>query len=92
MKRFIEIAMLCGTLIGLGACTTNVEDPEVDQSNTHDDDDDHTVCIEDCDDTKVTCVGECDDDSCEGSCVTEHDDCVQTCDDDGDDLPADAGS
>jgi hypothetical protein len=66
----ILFALVCGS----SACTTNVENPTVNQTGRS-----VETCTKSCDDTKTTCVGKCTDDGCKGSCTTTHDSCVSSC-------------
>lgn len=56
-------------------CTTNVENPTVDQTGRTGD----TTCVTDCDADKVTCAGKCSDDTCKASCETTHTSCSKSC-------------
>jgi hypothetical protein len=62
------------------ACTTNVENPTVNQTGRTGD-----QCIADCDAQKVMCVGKCTDDMCKASCEATHTSCASSC------TPTDGG-
>jgi hypothetical protein len=86
----IRFAIACACCaLGLAACSTTVDDPEIDQSMHADTE---IECTKDCDDTKLKCVADCDDDSCKATCKTDHDDCVTTCDEEVEVNVVDAGS
>jgi hypothetical protein len=84
-KPLLSATLACGALaVSPLGCTTNVEDPEVDQSPSDDDDphDDGSVdeeCVTTCDERHTTCVGGCDDDGCRASCETDYDECATSC-------------
>ena len=78
-KRFLSVTLACGALaVSPLACTTNVEDPKVDQSPDDDDDVDEE-CVTECDESQTTCVGSCNDEGCRASCDTDYDECVTSC-------------
>ena len=56
------------------ACTTNVEDPTVNQTGRTGD-----TCIVSCDDARTSCVAKCTDDSCKAMCETTHGTCTGAC-------------
>ena len=60
------------------ACTSNVENPVVNQTGRTGD-----TCIQTCDSDKTTCVGKCTDDACKASCETTHTTCTGSCSKDG---------
>jgi len=72
---------LCATFLSafvlsaLAGCTTNVENPKVDQTGRTGD----TTCVKTCDDDDTTCVAKCSDDTCKASCKTTHDMCTASC-------------
>ena len=79
MSKLIASTSICFVLATMVlGCTTNVEDPTVDQTGRTGDVD--ATCVEDCDTTQTECVGSCDKDSCEAICSTDHDECVTDCD------------
>jgi hypothetical protein len=55
-------------------CTTNVENPTVNQQGRGGD-----TCVVTCDSDQVSCVGKCTDDACKVSCNTTHTNCVAGC-------------
>ena len=57
------------------ACTTNVEDPTVNQTGRTG----NTTCITTCDDQKTSCVAKCTDDMCKATCETTHGTCTGAC-------------
>lgn len=76
MSSIIRSAVVAFALLGSAmACTTNVEDPKVDQTGREGD----TTCVTNCDDAQTTCVAKCSDDTCKASCKTTHDDCASHC-------------
>jgi len=78
---FASSALASLVLSVIAGCTTNVENPNVDQTGRTGD----TTCIKDCDDTQTTCVAKCSDDTCKAACTTDHDKCTGAC------APADGG-
>lgn len=72
MSKFFAFLVVASCLCG---CTTNVENPTVNQQGRAGD----TTCLTSCDDANVTCVAKCVDDVCKASCETTHSSCVTTC-------------
>jgi hypothetical protein len=73
---FVQRTMFC--LVALGStfgCTTNVEDPVLNQTGRTGD----TTCVNTCSEKTTTCKAKCTDDSCKASCETEHSTCVSSC-------------
>ena len=61
-------------LFGWMGCTTNVENPTVNQQGRGGD-----TCVASCDTDNTTCVAKCTDDKCRVSCETTHTSCVTSC-------------
>jgi hypothetical protein len=79
MKKALSMSTFAGLVFsafaGLAGCTTNVENPSVDQTGRTG----NTTCVTDCDDANTTCVAKCSDDTCKASCKTTLDMCTASC-------------
>jgi len=75
MKSSFTAAFLFLATVGTGACTTNVENPTVNQQGRGG----NITCVTDCDNTKVTCVAKCTDDSCKATCESTRVSCEEGC-------------
>jgi hypothetical protein len=76
MKNALSMSMMAGLVFALlTGCTTNVENPKVDQTGRTGD----TTCVADCNDSNTTCVAKCSDDTCKASCKTTLDMCTGSC-------------
>jgi hypothetical protein len=76
MKPVLRAVVFClaGSISAFG-CTTNVEEPVVNQTGRTG----NTACIQSCDDGKTTCVAKCTDDACKATCETNHTTCTSSC-------------
>jgi hypothetical protein len=79
MVKSIGVLMTGVFLFGWAGCTTNVENPTVNQQGRGG----NTACVATCDADNVTCVGKCTDDKCKVSCEATHSSCVGSCSVDG---------
>jgi hypothetical protein len=72
----IRIAILVALATGTSAfgCTTNVEDPVVNQTGRTGD-----TCVQSCDNTQTECMAKCTDDTCKAACETTHTSCTSKC-------------
>jgi hypothetical protein len=75
MNPMLKVVLLTAAFSTAVACTTNVEDPVVNQTGRSGD----TTCIRTCDDGKTTCVAKCTDDACKATCETTHASCTSAC-------------
>jgi len=76
MKKALCATFLSGLILSaLAGCTTNVENPNVDQTGRTGD----TTCVKTCNDDNTTCVAKCSDDTCKASCKTTLDMCSASC-------------
>jgi hypothetical protein len=91
MSKLTARISICFVLVTtVFGCTTNIEDPDLDQTGRSGDN--NADCVQDCDESETECVGSCDEDSCEASCSTDHDECISDCDVDVDvEVQKDAG-
>ena len=81
MKTLVTVASMLITSAWMAACTTNVENPTVNQQGRGG----NEVCVMDCDAANVTCVAKCTDDKCKASCEATHSSCTGSC------APTDGG-
>jgi len=70
------VAVSC--LLAAIGCTTNVENPTVNQQGRGGD-----TCVTTCDSDQVSCVAKCTDDACKVNCNATHTTCVSGCSADG---------
>jgi len=82
MKSLFTAAFLLVSTVWTGGCTTNVENPTVNQQGRGG----NITCVTDCDNTKVTCVAKCTDDACKATCESTRVSCEEGCP-----PPADGG-
>ena len=76
MKPAIEAVLFClAASTSAFGCTSNVENPVVNQTGRTGD----TTCTTSCDDAKTTCVAKCTDDACKATCETSHTSCTSDC-------------
>jgi hypothetical protein len=74
MIKSFATAMAAACLFAGVSCTTNVENPTVNQQGRG-----GNSCITSCDSDQVTCVAKCTDDRCKASCEATHTMCVSSC-------------
>ena len=71
----LKLGVLAALLSCPLACTTNVENPKVDQTGRTGD----TTCVQSCDDVDAMCTAKCSDDSCKATCTADLDKCKTSC-------------
>ena len=75
MVKLRFVFVVAASMFAGWGCTTNVENPTVDQTGRTG----NTTCVTSCDTQKTTCVAKCTDDACKASCETTHTSCVTGC-------------
>jgi len=80
-RLFVVLSMSLATSALVFGCTSNVEDPTLNQTGRTG----NTTCVTSCDTDHTSCVAKCTDDMCKASCETTHTSCTNSC------APADGG-
>jgi hypothetical protein len=73
VQSFVRALVTVSVLATVG-CTTNVENPTVNQQGRGGD-----TCVVTCDSDRTTCIAKCSEEQCKAACETTHTQCVSSC-------------
>jgi hypothetical protein len=71
----MKSAILFCAVAAAAGCTTNVENPTVNQQGRGG----NTTCVMNCQSAESSCEAKCNDDSCKAACQTQLNDCTTQC-------------